>query len=128
MQPLDINNLDARVVDAIKNNNPDPIEDVLNDLSNRIHLATNPLSSVSAPLVLLTLRLYIKMINDMSPGANIANTYLKLEIRRLNEQLLLAQDVSDLAQQLLNLALKRLQDAEADNRVLRAKLQQYEGR
>lgn len=79
MQPLDINNLDTRVVSAIKNNNPDLIEDVLTELSNRIYLAINPLSSASAPLVLLTLRLYIKMINDMSPGADkLADAYGKM--------------------------------------------------
>lgn len=53
-----------------------------------------------------------------------AITYLKIDNRRLTEQLLLAQTVAEQAQQDLRLALERLKAAEEDNRALLAKLQQ----
>lgn len=50
-----------------------------------------------------------------------AITYLKIDNRRLTEQLLLAQTVAEQAQQDLRLALERLKAAEEDNRALRSK-------
>lgn len=55
-----------------------------------------------------------------------AITYLKIDNRRLTEQLLLAQTVAEQAQQDLRLALERLKAAEEDNRALLAKLQQHD--
>lgn len=55
-----------------------------------------------------------------------AITYLKIDNRRLTEQLLLAQTVAEQAQQDLRLALERLKAAEEDNRALLDKLQQHD--
>lgn len=79
MQPLDINKIDAKIIAGTITRDISPIEDVLSEISGRIQMAINPLSSASAPLVLLALKLHIKVVNDMSPGADkLADVYGKM--------------------------------------------------
>lgn len=70
MQPLDLNKIDAAIIAAVKNYDRDALCDVLEEITSRIQHATNPISNISAPLVVLALKAAAKAIDDQIPGAN----------------------------------------------------------
>lgn len=75
MQPIDIDKIDATIISAVDNYDVKALNKALEEITNRIQQAINPISSISAPLVILALKTTAKAINDQLPGTNnIADT------------------------------------------------------
>lgn len=79
MQPLDIDRIDTATMTAVNNHDKKAIAGVMTEIVNRIQHAINPISNISAPLVIYVLKASTKAISDQFPGADkMADIYGQL--------------------------------------------------